>query len=321
MIEVMTKFSVYTVPLGIAAHSRAKEFSLYQANLKKAKQVYLNTLAVWSVKTYINILGWKTSLETSDSWNPMFQSLMNVADLDIINCGKIECRRIQSSTDWISVPAEAWLERIGYIAVELSQSLQEAKLLGFVSQLNEGKIFLPKIQSLEELSIYLDRQKKSKPLPLSKPVQLSQWLDGVFESSWQKPEQLALSNHQVSFHNTSQLTISKINSLTNDAGITRVKLIELEYISGISQIALILNIKSQKKEEIGISVKVCPTYIGTPLPYGLEILLLDEREKIIMQAQAKKADSIEFCFSGERGEKFSIKVSLNNLTKVETFII
>ena len=321
MIEVMTKFLVYTVPLGINAHNKAKEFSLYQANLKKAKQVYLNTLTVWSVKTYIDILGWETSLETSDSWNPLLQSLMDVGDLNILNCGKLECRRIQLKTDWITVPAELWLGRIGYVAVELSQSLREAKLLGFVSQLKEGKIFLPSIQSLEELPAYLARQRKRKPLAIHKPVKLSQWFDGVFERSWQKPDQLALPDSTFSIRHTSQLTVSKTDSLTHDAGVTRVKLIELESISSISQIALILNIKSQNQEKIGISVKISSTYICTPLPYGLEIMVLDEKEKLMMQAQAKKTESIEFCFSEEIGEKFSIKVSLNNFSKVETFII
>ena len=321
MIELMTKFLVYTLPLGTSAHDRAKDFSLYQVNPKKARQVYLNTLTVWSVQIYLNLLGWKTSLETSESWNPMFQSLMDVADLDIINCGKIECRRIKSSTNLISVPAEVWFGRIGYIAVELSPSLQEAKLLGFVSQLNEGKIFLSTLQSLEDLPTYLEQQRQRKPIVLPEPVRLSQWLDGVFERSWQQPDKLTLPNSTFSFCSTSQLTVSKTNNLTKDAGVTRVKLIELKSIYSTSQIALILNIKSQKKEEIEISVKVSPTYICTHLPYGLEITILDEREQLVMQAQAKKTESIEFRFSEEIGKKFSIKVSLSNFSKVETFVI
>jgi len=321
MIKVMTKSLIAKIPIGINAHDKAKEFSLHQANPTKAKQVYLNTLAVWSVNRYINILGWETSLNSSDSWNPMLQSLMNIADLDILNCGKLECVTIQSNPNWVSVPAEVWLGRIGYVVLDLSPSLREATLLGFVSQLNEGKIFLPKIQSLEELPAYLDRQKPRKRLALPKPVQLSQWLEGVFERSWQKPDQLVLPRSPFSFGSSSQLTISKTDSLTNDVGVTRVKLIELDSISGTSHIALILNIKSQTKKEIRISVKVSPTYICTSLPYGLEIMVLDEREKLRMQAQAKQTESIEFCFRGEIGEKFSIQVSVNNLSKVETFII
>ena len=321
MIELMTKSIISRIPIGIEAHNQAKKFSLHQANQKKAKQVYLNTLTVWSIKTYINILGWETSLETSDSWNPMLQSLMDVADLDIPNCGKLECRKIQAKTNWINIPAEVWLERIGYIAVELNQSLREASILGFVSQLQEGKIFLAELQSLDELPLYLERQRQRQQLVLSKPVQLSQWLEGVFELSWKQPEQLALPKNTFSFRSSSQLIVSKTDSLTNDAGVTRVKLIEIKSISITNQIALILNIKSQKNQEIEISVKVSPTYICTTLPYGLEIMVLDERENLMMQAQAKETESIEFRFSGEIGEQFSIKVSFHNFTKIETFII
>ncbi len=321
MLELMTKSIISRIPIGIEAHNQANKFSLHQANQKKAKQVYLNTLTVWSVKTYINILGWETSLETSDSWNPLLQSLMDVADLDIPNCGKLECRKTQAKTNWINIPAEVWLERIGYIAVELNQSLREASILGFVSQLREGKIFLAELQSLDDLPLYLECQRQRQQLLLSKPVQLSQWLEGVFELSWKQPEQLALPKNTFSFRSSSQLIVNKTDSLTNDAGVTRVKLIEIKSISITNQIALILNIKSQKNQEIEISVKISTTYICTTLPYGLEIMVLDEREKLMMQAQAKETESIEFRFSGEIGEQFSIKVSLHNFTKIETFII
>ena len=319
MIKVMTKSLVFKVPIGIAAHNQAEKFSLYQANPEKAKQVYLNTLTVWSVKTYINSLGWETSLETSDSWNPVLQSLIDVADLDIPDCGKLECRIVPSTTNWIDVPAEVWSGRVGYMVVKLSTSLREAKLLGFVSQLNEGKIFLPQVQSLAEFPAYLHQNRNKLVLP--QPVKLSQWLEGVFELSWQKLDQLLLPPTALSFRNSHQLTISKTGNYTDDARVTRVKLIELESSSHTIQIALILSIRSQQEEEIDISVKVCPTYICTYLPHNLEIVVLDEKDKPVMQAQAKKTESIEFRFSGDVGEYFSIKASLNNCSKVEKFVI
>ena len=317
----MIKSLVYRIPIGINIHKQAEEFSLHQENFEKAKQVYLNTLTVWSVKTYINILGWQTNLENSDSWNPVLQSLMNVADLDIPSCGKLECIITESKTDWINVPAEVWLGRIAYIVVELNQSLREAKILGFVSKLNDGQIFLPNIQSIEEFPAYLEQQSNKKLLALSKPVKLSQWIEGVFERSWRKPDKSALPSKAIDFCSTSQLTVSKIDSLTNDFGITRVKLIDLESNSITRQIALLLNVKSQKNGEIEISVKVSPTYICTHLPDELEIMILDEGEKKMMQAQAKQTQSIEFRFNGKIEDKFSIKVALNNFSKVENFII
>ena len=319
MINVMTKSLVFKVPIGIAAHNQARQFSLYQANPEKAKQVYLNTLTVWSVKTYLNSLGWQASLETSDSWNPMLQSLMDVADLDIPNCGKLECRGMTLENGWVDIPVEVWSERIGYIIAELNPSLKEAKLLGFVARLNRGKVFLPQLQSLEELPAYLAHRRQQLILP--KPIHLSKWLEGIFELSWQQLNQSFLPPVAFSFRSSYQLSVARENSLSNDASVTRVKLIELDSISNSSQIALILNIRDRQEAEIEISVKVCPTYICTHLPHGLEVMILDEEEKPVMQAQAKKTESIEFRFSGEREEKFSIKASLNNFSKVETFVI
>ena len=40
-----------------------------------------------------------------------------------------------------------------------------------------------------------------------------------------------------------------------------------------------------------------------------------------MQAQAQKTESIEFRFSGDVGEYFSIKASLNNFSRVEKLVI
>ena len=315
----MTKSLVFKVPIGIAAHNQAQQFSHEQANPEKAKQVYLNTLAVWSVKAYINSIGWETSLETSNSWNPILQSLMNVADLDIPNCGKLECRVISTNTNCINVPAEVWSERIGYIVVKLSKSLREAKLLGFVSQLNEGRILLSQLKSLAEFPAYLNQT--NQQTALSQPVQLSQWLEGVFELSWQQLDNLLLPPTELSFRNSSQLAINNTGNCTENARITRVKVIELESSSHTSQIALILSIRSQQAEEIEISVKVCPTYICTHLPHDLEIVVLDEKDQPVMQAQAQKTESIEFRFSGDVGEYFSIKASLNNFSRVEKFVI
>ena len=318
---MMTERLVYTVPIGINAHNQAKKFSLNQGNLKKAKQVYLNTLAVWSVNTYVNILGWPTSLETSDSWSPLLNSLMNIADLKIPNYGKLECIRKETNSNFIDVPAEVWTDRIAYIVVELSQSLREAKILGFVSQLNDGKILLSNLQSLEKFPACLEQQKHKQLLSLPQPVKLSQWREGVFERSWRQPDTATLPSQTLSFFSTSQLTVSKIDSLTNDAGITRVKLIELESSASIRQIALLLNIKSQKNQEVEISVKASPTYICPQLPYGLEIMILDERSKQMMQAQAKKTESIEFRFCGKIGDEFGIQVVLDRFSKIENFII
>ena len=108
----------YKIALPLTARIKAQQFRIHQFDPLKSKQVYLNTLSVIAVNYYLNRLGWTTNLETSDSWNPVLQTMMNVADLDIPNYGKIECRFVLPNDDWITVPHEVKLQRIAYIAVK-----------------------------------------------------------------------------------------------------------------------------------------------------------------------------------------------------------
>jgi hypothetical protein len=58
------------------------------------------------------------------------------------------------------------------------------------------------------------------------------------------------------------------------------------------------------------------------LPAGVQLILLDEQEKLEMQAEAGKHDeSLKFKFTGELKETFSIKVCWGNVQIIETFIV
>ena len=74
----------FTVPLALSAHARAEQFQRYQSKPDKAKQVYLNTLAVYAVNVYLECRGFETDLEQSASSDPVMQMLMDVADLVVV---------------------------------------------------------------------------------------------------------------------------------------------------------------------------------------------------------------------------------------------
>ena len=105
-----------------------------QTNHKKAKQVYLNALAVHAVNFYFQYLEIETDLAATEIGNPVVQKFMDVADLDVKDIGKLECRWVAPGQDFVSIPAEVRSDRIDYVTVEMTASLQEAKLLGFVQQ-------------------------------------------------------------------------------------------------------------------------------------------------------------------------------------------
>jgi len=61
----------------------------------------------------------------------------NVADLDVMGKGRIECRPISAfereTTSVCYVPTEVQDERIAYIVVQIEPEQSEALILGFVS--------------------------------------------------------------------------------------------------------------------------------------------------------------------------------------------
>ena len=346
----MLTANTFKISLMLSAKICAEKFRRQQNSPKKSKQVYLNTLAVSAVKNYLNSLGWVTCCEQSDSWNPIMQTLMDVADLAIPNYGKIECRSVLLEQQELIVPPEVQSDRIAYIIVKFGSSLRECELLGFVPHLTTEQISLSQLQPIEQLTSYLRQYKllQAEKTPQSL-VELSTWWQGKIDDGWQLLEQVFPPEPALSFRSPNQLQEpAKIDSeersellhspirdqantsLTMPSnhvdrlsqGISRVKLLDLGREHNCISIALVLQLVTQDSEEIDISAKICPTNTSLYLPQGLEIMILDETQKSVLQATAKRTnETIEFLFSGEPGEIFSIKASLNDNDIVETFII
>jgi hypothetical protein len=58
------------------------------------------------------------------------------------------------------------------------------------------------------------------------------------------------------------------------------------------------------------------------LPSLLQLIVLDESGETFLQAQARSADNyIQLQFSGEPGERFSVKITLNDVSIIEDFAI
>jgi hypothetical protein len=332
----MNSFTV-DIPLSIQAHLHAEKFCGYQANPSKAKQVYLNTLAVYAVNIYLQSLGFQPELEKSGSWNPFNQTLMNSADLLLKNLGKLECRPVLPDANSVYVPEEVWSQRLGYIAVQFDESLKKATLLGFVTKIADANFSFNQLKSILELPKYLTELECPK-LTLG-TIKLSQWMQGIFEVGWQRVEEIYPTPLAFNFRSSSKLAdlqqppedisnygveeTSVQNSTENMGGISRVKLLELSSGKQIEQVGLVVRIfpKTDGEIDISVSVKVYPTNARTLLPQGLHVLVLDEREVAVMQAQVNNTETVEFKFSGEPGEYFCVKLIWKGFSKTETFVI
>ena len=335
-MNLILQAHILPVSLTLSARIKAEEFSRNQSNSQKAQQVYKNTLAVSAVNTYLNHLGWSTNLKTSNSWNLAMQSLLEVADLDIPEYGKVECCFVNSQTDFFVISPEAREDRIAYIAVRLEPSLQSAQLLGFIAEFSEGKISLSRLRPILELPDYLEywqKNQESKQSINHSVTKLKQWLGGLVEEGWYSLDEVFTPSLSSGFRSLQKLAKENLAQ-----GMSRVKLLNLKEEGRLPQtsssdggitmtsnqqneaIALILCLQ-EGTEDLDISVKVCPINTNHYLPKGLEIFILDQQQQTVMHAQANKTKNIEFRFSGESGEYFSIKACLNQKALIETFTI
>lgn len=306
---------VLTMPIASAAHLSAQRLSQQQTDPKKAKQVYLNALAVHAVDFYFQCMEIDTDLTASNIWNPVIQKFMDVADLEVKNLGKLECRPVREGEEFVSIPAEVRSDRIGYVAVEIAQSLEEVKLLGFVKKGDREKVPLSKLESLENLLEYLD-QLKPKYLDELKPVHLIQWLHNVFDIGWEATEKVFESRQefQFAFRSTQTLEISDpANGVTQ---IKRIKTVELEPGQKVN---LMLGIMPTNHGDFDILIELCPAENKIMLPEDVELIVFDERGKSLVQARANKTDSLLFKLSAEPGEQFSVKVALGDFSQSELF--
>jgi hypothetical protein len=310
----------FTVTLALSAHLKAKQFSHHQSNPQKAKQVYNNTLAVYAVNFYLQCLGFETDLEKSDSWNPAMQSLMDVADLEVKSLGKLECRPVLLDSPVCSFPAEVWEERLGYVVVQLNESLTEATLLGFAEKVKMKELPLGQLRSLEDLPRYLRENQ-----PQTVPIDLRQWFEGVFTAGWQTVDALLSTQATNMALSTRSAEPFRENDPFHPANsVSAGKQFDLGMQLACHQVVLIVTIAPGANEEVDIRVRVCPTGEQRYLPPGLQLIVLDESGATCpqLEAQARSDDNwIQLEFSGEPGERFSVKVALGDESLTEDFVI
>lgn len=312
MINVSSQVYKYNIPFSVRI--RAENCSRHHSQIEKAKQVYLNTLAIATVNSYLNSIGWATNLEGSDSQNPVLQTMMNVADLEIPGYGRVECCLVLPGESSTYVSPEVWSTRIAYMLVKIDPSLCHCQILGFARQIKQSELSLTELESLAQFPAYLSQQ-RCKAIPTSN---LSHWFAGLLPLGWQKMEDLWPTISSLSFRSFRQVDKCFESSLASP--VDGVKLIELAGEIN-RKIALILKIQPQSSDNFNVSVTVCNELVQDYLPEGLELVILDEINRPVMIAQANQTETIEFCFSGKIGESFSVEMSLDEQIHSEDFII
>jgi Protein of unknown function (DUF1822) len=299
---MLTETLPLTIPLSFEAHSLAQKYSERQFSPQKAQQVYLNTLAIYAVDFYLRCMEFETDWSASDSHNPLMLKLLDVADLDIKEIGKIECRPILPNAEFCAIPPDVWQDRIGYVAVQLSQSLQDANILGF-TKTAASEIPLENLQSVDDLLTYLNR------LQQQKPVSLRNWFDDVFAEGWQALEEIL---HPEQF----EWAFGRRSATL----ITRGQQIDLGMQLANKSVALIVTLPPEEDSEVEIKVQVYPVGGESNLPEGLKLMIIDDAEEVVLETESRESDSfIQLEFSAESGEEFGVAVSLGEAEITQHF--
>ncbi len=198
---------------------------------------------------------------------------------------------------------DAWGDRIGYVAVQLDQSLRQATLLGFTRKVAK-QVPLDEMNSLEDLLVYMNRIKQLKP------INLIDWFDDVFDAGWQVIDEL-LNSQQLQFRSSRSKNAIPIN---------RGHKIDLGMQLAEHSVALVVTLPPEPELEVDIEIEVHPMGNQTYLPPGLKLMLLDESEEVLFETESRDADNfLTFKFTPDLRELFSINIALGDANVRQSF--
>lgn len=319
-----TDLPCLTVPLDGNAHRLAGQFAAEQMTPQKGTKTYLNTLAVYAVHNYLKWLQIETDLSQGDSWHSGLRCLFDVADLVLPSLGKLECRPVLPEETIIALPPEVSTDRVGYVAVQFGERLNQVRLLGFVSAVDIAntpeQIRIADLQPLDALldSILSVVDQIPRLTGSQVWVNLSRWLQHSFEAGWQNVESLVSidTNPTLSLRSAEQLRMGA----DTPVGVTAGKLIDLGMQLAGHPVVLLVTL-APEEEEVAIRLRVYPAR-RLYLPPNLQLRVVDESGVTCLEAQARCDDNwMQLELSGEPGERFSVKVTLGDVSVTEGFVI
>lgn len=310
-----------TLPITRLAQETANQFAQQQPNLQKAAQVRLNTLAVWAVRDYCQKLNIPTDLMVGDSWHPLKRLEANVADLELVGIGRLECRPVQADDRACQIPFEVWDNRIGYVSVQIDQDAGEATLLGFVPTATREFLPLEQLQSIHTLIKHV----QSVPTRIVHTVAttatyLSEWGTEQGASDWQTIEALLDMIHAEPAFTFRSATAEMLP--TAEDKVRRAKLIHLLAQESDYPLALVIEVLIRSDQRRNIYVQVYTLESGMVLPEHLGLQILDQAGEVVLATQARQADDYaQLRFRGVPGEAFQVQITLKEDALIENFVI
>ncbi|NEO61206.1 MAG: DUF1822 family protein [Moorea sp. SIO4G2] len=117
------------------------------------------------------------------------------------------------------------------------------------------------------------------------------------------------------------VSLGKLDPNHPQAGIRRVKIIDLEMQLNGSKVAFMVTFIPEADGEINVHLRVYPTKSKYLKP-NLELLVLDHQGEIFLSAQSRSADNwIQLEFNGEKGDRFMVKLVLGDASFSKEFVL
>ncbi|NJM95090.1 MAG: DUF1822 family protein [Acaryochloridaceae cyanobacterium CSU_5_19] len=262
-----------SLPITRTGRLQAQAFQQQHPQPEKAEQVYWNTLAVWVVKDYLNLMQIPCDLEGSDSWSPLMQTVADQADLAISGLGRLECRPIFPGQTTCHVPPEVWSERIGYVVVMFDPTERQGHLLGFTPTVATAELPCQSLQPLDALLVHLNelvaaRQSTAQTNCSLLYTNLNQWYQGLFEQGWQAVESLVPKPSSALAYNFRSIMDLAASSLNHQpVRVKRAKIIDFGAPMPDLSLVLALNLLESAASDLqSICVQAFPLQEASRLP-------------------------------------------------------
>jgi hypothetical protein len=291
-------------------------------NLKHNDRAYANCLALYAVDWYLKCLQFSTKLVQQDDW--LLKYISESATLEVVGVGLLECIPTIGNTQTAQMPIDSQSNRVGYLFVRLNDELTSAEIIGFTPNYAQ-EVRLDRLQSTEDLIEYLcDMQ--STPV-----LKLGEWLQGIITAGWEvfdnliPPPSLAYRGDVVVSPSAPNLedrldgvriVSSSVSRSIKKAG----HQIKLGKNPDSRLVFLTVEQDSIEDDNHLITIEINPPQnaIDRTLPVGLRLIVISDEGDEISEIEMKTGDTEgKIVLNAEPGEKFSIKLKLNDFYYVQ----
>ncbi|PSB01185.1 DUF1822 family protein [Merismopedia glauca] len=334
------KFHQLPLPIVSAAIADAEAIASELSNPAQAELAKRNVLAVWAVKSYLEMLGYETDLTTSLCRDPVaLLAGIYIADLSVKGLGTIECLAIDPEASHIAIPDTEGEDRSAYLLMEVEAGENYgANLLGFWKtlpqerSLNALAISNSHLEAPEELIEYfcyiqMDRKKASVINKTPAISRLSDWIRGRFEEGWGAIEEVIDANFGrgaiARRYGLARGSSSKKPSSSYAIG--RAKVYDFGLRLDRQAVALVIEFNPAVNRQVDVRVRVCPMGDSEYLPPHLKLKVTlnpDSAESESEEVISRDRDNwIQLELDETLGNKFRVEVSLGDAIISEDFEI